>query len=63
MRTTVTLDDELVAKAMDYTGLKKMPQLIDEAFKALVAREAAQRLAKLGGSDPKATLPPRRRFD
>ena len=63
MRTTVTLDDELVAKAMAYSGIKEVPELMREALKRLVAREAARRLAKLGGSDPNATLPPRRRFE
>lgn len=63
MRTTVTLDDELVAKAMAYSGIKEVPELMREALKRLVAREAASRLAKLGGSDPNATLPPRRRFE
>ena len=63
MRTTVTLDDELVAKAMAYSGINEVPELMREALKRLVAREAANRLAKLGGSDPNATLPPRRRFE
>ena len=63
MRTTVTLDDELVAKAMAYTGVKEVPELMREALKRLVAREAASRLAKLGGTQPNFTLPPRRRLD
>ena len=61
MRTTVTLDDELLAKAEKYTGIKERPALLHEALRSLVAREAARRLAKLGGSDPRAKLPPRRR--
>jgi Arc/MetJ family transcription regulator len=63
MRTTLTLDDELVAKAQAYTGLKEKSALVREALKALVEREAAERLIRLGGSDPEATIPPRRRFD
>jgi len=61
MRTTITLDDELLAKAEKYTGIKERSALLHEALRSLVAREAARRLAKLGGSDPRAKLPPRRR--
>ena len=61
MRTTVTLDDELVKKAMRYTGIRERAMLIEAALTALVQREAARRLAALGGSDPRAKLPPRRR--
>jgi len=61
MRTTVTLDDDLVKKAMRYTGIKERSALIETALTALVQREAARRLALLGGSDPRAKLPPRRR--
>jgi Arc/MetJ family transcription regulator len=62
MRTTVALDDELVAKAQAYTGLKEKSLLLREALKALIEREAALRLARMGGSDPGAKAPPRRRF-
>jgi Arc/MetJ family transcription regulator len=61
MRTTITLDDELVAQAQAYTGVKEKSALIHEALKLLVQREAARRLALLGGSDPGAKAPPRRR--
>jgi Arc/MetJ family transcription regulator len=61
MRTTVSLDDELLAKAEKYTGLHEKSALLREALTALVEREAARRLALLGGSDPRAKLPPRRR--
>jgi Arc/MetJ family transcription regulator len=61
MRTTLALDDELVAKAQAYTGIKEKSRLIDEALKSLVQREAARRLAALGGSDPDAWAAPRRR--
>ncbi len=63
MRTTITLDDELVAKAQKYTGLTEKSALIREALTALVQREAARRLALLGGSDPNAEIPPRRRSE
>jgi Arc/MetJ family transcription regulator len=62
MRTTLALDDELVAQAQSYTGLKEKSALVREALKALIEREAAERLIRLGGSDPKATAAPRRRF-
>ena len=61
MRTTLALDDELVAKAQAYTGIKEKSRLVDEALKSLVQREAARRLAALGGSDPDAWAAPRRR--
>ncbi|SER40843.1 Transcription regulator of the Arc/MetJ class [Sphingobium sp. YR768] len=61
MRTTVVLDDELMAKAQQYTGLTEKSALLREALKALVNREAARRLALLGGSDPDAKAAPRRR--
>ncbi len=52
MRATVTLDDELLAKAKEYTGITKTSAVVNEALQALVQREAARRLAKLGGSQP-----------
>lgn len=61
MRTTVNLDDELMATAAEMTGIEEKPALLREALKALIAREAARRLALLGGSDPAATSAPRRR--
>ena len=62
MRTTVTLDDELLAKAEKYTGIKERGALIRLALERLVQREAAERLRRLGGSDPNAEAAPRRRF-
>jgi Arc/MetJ family transcription regulator len=61
MRTTIALDDELVAEAQELTGLKEKPALIREALKALIARESARRLALMGGSQPDFEVPPRRR--
>lgn len=61
MRTTVTLDDELVAKAKMFTGVEEKSALIREALKALIEREAARRLARLGGTQPEAEAAPRRR--
>ena len=61
MRTTIALDDELVAKAQSFTGLKEKSALVREALKALIERESAHRLALLGGSEPALEHPPRRR--
>jgi Arc/MetJ family transcription regulator len=61
MRTTLALDDELVAEAQDLTGLKEKSSLIREALKALIERESARRLARLGGTEPDLKAPPRRR--
>jgi Arc/MetJ family transcription regulator len=61
MRTTLALDDELVAKAQAFTGVKEKSALIREALKALIERESALRLARLGGSEPTLKVVPRRR--
>jgi Arc/MetJ family transcription regulator len=61
MRTTVTLDDDLVAAAQEYTGIKEKSALIRAALTALVEREAARRLARLGGTMPDLKPIPRRR--
>jgi Arc/MetJ family transcription regulator len=61
MRTTLALDDELVTKAQEFTGLKEKSSLVREALKALIERESARRLARLGGSEPGLKAPPRRR--
>jgi len=61
MRTTLALDDELVAKAQAFTGVSEKSALVREALKALIERESARRLARLGGTEPKLKVPPRRR--
>jgi Arc/MetJ family transcription regulator len=62
MRTTINLDDDLLAKAEALTGLKERSALAREGLKALIERESARRLARLGGSEPKLVHAPRRRF-
>ena len=62
MRATITLEDELVAEAQGLTGLKEKSALVREALKALIERESARRLARLGGSEPDLRAPPRRRL-
>jgi Arc/MetJ family transcription regulator len=61
MRTTLALDDDLLAEAEALTGVAEKAALVREALKALIERESARRLARLGGSDPQAKAPPRRR--
>jgi len=61
MRTTIALDDELVAKAQALTGQKEKSALVREGLKALIARESARRLSQLGGSEPQLEPIPRRR--
>ena len=61
MRTTVSLDGELVAKARALTGLSDTSALVREALVALIERENARRLVRLGGTDPTLTKPRRRR--
>jgi len=61
MRTTIVLDDEQIAKAQAFTGLKEKSQLVREALNALIERESARRLALLGGSEPDLEVPVRRR--
>lgn len=63
MRTTLALDDDLVAKAQAFTGIKEKSTLVREALTALIERESARRLARLGGSEPDAVSTPRRRPD
>lgn len=61
MRTTINLDDELIEKARRVTGISERTALIHDGLRALVARESAKRLARLGGSDPRLQRPRRRR--
>jgi Arc/MetJ family transcription regulator len=57
----MALDDELVAEAQSLTGLTEKSVLVREALKALIERESARRLARLGGSEPGLKAPSRRR--
>ena len=61
MRTTVNLDEGLLAKATKLTGPLDRSALLHEGLKALIERESARRLAKLGGSQSKLKVAPRRR--
>jgi len=61
MRTTVTLDDELVKDAQEYSGIKEKSLLVNAALRALVEREASRRAAALGGTMPGFKAAPRKR--
>lgn len=63
MRTTLALDDELIAEARRLTGTDQKSALVREALRALIERESARRLARLGGSEPTLTEIPRRRLE
>jgi Arc/MetJ family transcription regulator len=63
MRTTLVLDDDLLAEARELTGIPEKTALVREALRALIERESARRLARLGGTAPGLMAPPRRRFD
>ena len=61
MRTTVTLDDELLARAEELTGIRERSTLIRDAVELLVRIETGRQLAALGGTDPAADAAPRSR--
>ena len=62
MRTTINLDDALLAEAQRLTGETERTSLVREGLRALIERESARRLAALGGSAPELAASPRRRF-
>ena len=61
MRTTINLDERLIEEAQRLTGTQERTALIHEGLRALIARESARRLARLGGSEPRLSAPRRRR--
>ena len=61
MRTTINIDDDLLAEAQRLTGVKERTQIIRDALVALIERESALRLARLSGSEPDLAVPGRRR--
>lgn len=63
MRTTLNVDDRLLAEAQRLTGLKEKGALVREGLRALIERESARRLARLGGSEPELEPVPRRRSE
>ncbi len=63
MRTTLNIDDQLLEEAQRITGVTEKTALVREGLKALIERESARRLAKLGGSEPRLKSIPRRQSD
>jgi Arc/MetJ family transcription regulator len=61
MRTTINLDEKLLYEAQRVAGVKERTALIHEGLRALIERESARRLARLGGSEPQLQKVPRRR--
>lgn len=61
MRTTVTLDEALLDRAGALSGMRDRSALLAEALRALIERESARRLARLGGTEPRLEAAPRRR--
>ncbi|MDB5987376.1 MAG: antitoxin [Nevskia sp.] len=61
MRTTLNLDDDLLREAQRVAGVSERTALLHEGLRALIQRESARRLARLGGSQPQAKAAPRRR--
>ena len=62
MRTTLNLDQDLIAQAQEATGISEKTRLIHLGLELIVQRAAAHRLAALGGSDPQAAAAPRRKM-
>lgn len=60
MRMTLSIEDDLLAKAQHVSGLKKRTTLVREGLKALIERESARRLARLGGTEPQLRFVSRR---
>ena len=63
MRTTLNIDDQLLAEAQRITGVNEKVALVREGLRALIERESARRLARLGGSEPQLKPIPRRQSD
>jgi Arc/MetJ family transcription regulator len=62
MRTTLNIDDQILKKASQLTGIKGKTALVRLGLEALIARESSKRLAKLGGTENSLRSIPRRRF-
>lgn len=61
MRTTLNIEDALIDKAANLTGIKEKTALVRLGLESLIARESAKRLAMLGGTEKGLQMPPRRR--
>jgi Arc/MetJ family transcription regulator len=63
MRTTLNIEDALLAKAAELTGIKEKTSLVRLGLEALIAKESAKRLAALGGTEKNLEMIPRRRVE
>ncbi len=63
MRTTLNINDQLLDEAQRITGMTEKTALVREGLRALIERESARRLARLGGSEPQLETSPRRQSD
>lgn len=63
MRTTLNIDDDLISRAGALTGVTEKTSLVRLGLEALIARESARRLARLGGTEKNLKVPARRRPD
>lgn len=61
MRTTLNIDDGLLEEARRLSGIEERTAVLHEGLRALIERESARRLARLGGTEPRLRTPPRRR--
>ncbi|MCH7920237.1 MAG: type II toxin-antitoxin system VapB family antitoxin [Planctomycetes bacterium] len=61
MRTTLNIEDKLLARASDLTGVREKTALVRMGLEALIALKSSERLAKLGGTEKSLKSPPRRR--
>ena len=61
MRTTLNIEDELLARASDLTGVREKTALVRMGLEALIASKSSERLAKLGGTEKSLKSTPRRR--
>jgi Arc/MetJ family transcription regulator len=63
MRTTINIDDDLIRRAAELTGIREKTSLVKLGLEALIAGEGCKRLARLGGTEKKLETIPRRRAD
>ncbi|TGL63633.1 type II toxin-antitoxin system VapB family antitoxin [Leptospira sarikeiensis] len=61
VKTTLYIPDELISSAQTYTGISEKTRLVQEGLRALIREKSAERMALLGGSDPKAEGPTRKK--
>jgi Arc/MetJ family transcription regulator len=61
VKTTVTIEDELIDQAMTLSGTRDLSALVAQGLRALIEQERTRRLARLAGSDPAAGAAPRHR--